>query len=111
MRKLTLLALVAALSTLSLHAAATPSITERTASMKHLDGFLPLDWDAQAGRLYLEIPKLDSDMIYVDSLPYGTGSNDLSLDRGQIGDSRLVRFERTGTKVLLVQPNIAFRSG
>ncbi|WP_144312690.1 zinc-dependent metalloprotease [Terriglobus saanensis] len=77
--------------------------------MKHLDGFVPLDWDAQSGKLYIEVPKLNSDMIYVDSLPYGTGSNDLSLDRGQIGDSRIVRFERSGPKVLLVQPNVAFR--
>ncbi|WP_047497248.1 zinc-dependent metalloprotease [Terriglobus sp. TAA 43] len=111
MRKLTVLALVVALSPLSIHAAAAPSIADKTKDMRHLDGFLPLDWDEQTGRLYLEIPKLDSDMIYVDSLPYGTGSNDLSLDRGQIGDGRLVRFERVGQKVLLVQPNVAFRSG
>ncbi len=87
------------------------SIAGKTAGMKHLSGFLPLDWDANAGKLYLEIPKLDSDMIYTDSLPYGTGSNDLGLDRGQVDDARIVRFERSGPKVLLVQPNMAFRSG
>jgi hypothetical protein len=115
MRKLALFALLIAVPLVSVHAAAPPAGTQRiadkTAGMRHLDGFLPLDWDAQAGKLYLEIPKLNSDMIYVDSLPYGTGSNDLSLDRGQIGDSRLVRFERSGPKLLLVQRNVAFRGG
>ncbi len=57
--------------------------------MKHIDGYLPLDWDAKAGKLYLEIPHLDAagnspDILYTHSLPYGTGSNDLGLDRGQI---------------------------
>ena len=58
-----------------------------------------------AGKLYLEIPHLDTDLLYTNSLPYGTGSNDLGLDRGQISEGRIVRFERSGPKVLLVQPN------
>jgi hypothetical protein len=78
--------------------------------MKHIDGLLPLDWDTKAGKLYLEIPHLDTDLLYSHSLPYGTGSNDLGLDRGQIAEGRLVRFERTGPKVLLIQPNQSFRS-
>jgi hypothetical protein len=87
-----------------------PSIEAKTAEMRHLPGFLPLHWDARGGRLYLEIPKLDLDMLYFDSLPYGTGSNDLFLDRGQVSPARLVRFERFGPRVLLVQPNENFRS-
>jgi hypothetical protein len=87
------------------------SIATKTASMKHMDGFMPLDWDAKTGKLYLEIPKLNSDMIYTDSLPWGTGSNDLGLDRGQVERGRIVRFERSGPKVLLVEPNEDFRSG
>jgi hypothetical protein len=86
------------------------TIASKTAGMKHLDGFLPLNWDAKAGKLYLEIPHLDTDILYSHSLPYGTGSNDLGLDRGQISEGQIVRFERTGPKVLLVQTNQAFRS-
>ena len=78
--------------------------------MQHLRGFLPLHWDAKKSRLYLEIPHLNVDILYFNSLPYGVGSNDLGLDRGQISEPRLVRFERVGTKILLVQPNQAFRS-
>jgi Met-zincin/Domain of unknown function (DUF5117) len=87
-----------------------PSIESKTAAMRHMPGFMPLHWDAKAGRLYLEIPQLHTDMLYFDSLPYGTGSNDLGLDRGQVSPARLVRFERIGPKVLLVQPNELFRS-
>jgi hypothetical protein len=49
-------------------------------------------------------------MLYVHSLPYGTGSNDLGLDRGQVSRGEVVRFERSGPKVLLVETNQAFRS-
>ena len=75
-----------------------------------MPGFLPLHWDAKNGRLYLEIPQLNADMLYFDSLPYGTGSNDLGLDRGQVSAAKLVRFERFGPKILLVRPNQYFRS-
>jgi hypothetical protein len=86
------------------------TISTKTTGMKHIDGFLPLDWDAKAGKLYLEIPHLDTDVLYTHSLPYGTGSNDLGLDRGQISPGQILRFERTGPKVLLVEPNQRFRS-
>ncbi|MGF7182497.1 zinc-dependent metalloprotease [Tunturiibacter psychrotolerans] len=91
------------------------TIATKTAGMKHLDGYLPLDWDAKTGKLYLEIPHLDSnghspDLLYTHSLPYGTGSNDLGLDRGQISSGEILHFERTGPKVLLVEPNQSFRS-
>ncbi|WP_263381557.1 zinc-dependent metalloprotease [Granulicella arctica] len=88
----------------------TPTIAAKITGMKHTDGFLPLDWDAKSGKLYLEIPRLDQDILYTNSLPYGTGSNDLGLDRGQTSQGKIVRFERTGPKVLLVEPNQAFRS-
>jgi hypothetical protein len=73
-------------------------------------GFLPLHWDDKGGKLYLEIRELNADMLYFDSLPYGTGSNDLGLDRGQVSRANLVRFERFGPKILLMQPNEFFRS-
>ena len=95
--------------------ASAQTISSKTTGMKHIDGYLPLDWDAKTGKLYLEIPHIDAagkspEILYTHSLPYGTGSNDLGLDRGQISRGQLVRFERTGPKVLLIEPNQAFRS-
>jgi Met-zincin/Domain of unknown function (DUF5117) len=88
----------------------SPGIDSRTAGMQHQRGFLPLHWDAKKGKLYLEIPRLNYDLLYFVSLPYGTGSNDLGLDRGQIDEPRVVRFTRVGPRVLLVQPSSYFRS-
>jgi hypothetical protein len=95
--------------------ASAQTISSKTTGMKHIDGYLPLDWDAKSGKLYLEIPHLtpdghSPDILYTHSLPYGTGSNDLGLDRGQISRGQLVHFERSGHKVLLIEPNQAFRS-
>ena len=90
--------------------AAAAEIESRTASLQHMHGFLPLHWDAKKGRLYLEIPHLNTDLLYFTSLPYGVGSNDLGLDRGQVSEPRIVRFERVGAKILLVQRNQFFRS-
>ena len=87
-----------------------PSIAEKTSAMRPMPGLLPLYWDAAKGKLYLEIPALDVDLLYVESLPYGVGSNDLGLDRGQMSDAEIVRFERFGPKILLIAPNEKFRS-
>ncbi len=86
------------------------TVAQRTAGLQHLEGFLPLDWDSRTGKLYLEIPKPGAELLYTDSLPYGTGSNDLGLDRGQTAPARLVRFERQGPKVLLVESNDRLRT-
>lgn len=94
---------------------ASPGVQEKTVGMKHHDGLIPLDWDSKTGKLYLEIPHLAPDgksaeYIYATSLPYGTGSNDLGLDRGQVSEGSIVRFERSGPKVLLTEPNELFRT-
>src|SRR5947209_12366226 len=90
--------------------ARTPSIEERTAGMRKLDGYFPLYWDERAGNLWLEIARFDTDFLYTTGLAAGLGSNDIGLDRGQEGGGRLVAFERVGPKVMLVQPNESFRS-
>ena len=97
---------LAALAT-SIHA---DTIAQKTAGMHHMDGYFPLDYDAKAGKLYLTIDKFNTDFLYLDQLPNGLGQNDIGLDRGQLGEQRLVRFERFGPKVLLVQPNLKYRS-
>jgi len=89
---------------------ALPSIADKTAGMQRMDGFLPLYWDADQGQLWMEIPALDTEMIYFTGFGAGLGSNDLGLDRGALTGSQLVRFERVGRKVLMVEPNYRFRA-
>jgi uncharacterized protein DUF4953/uncharacterized protein DUF5117 len=87
-----------------------PSIAIKTASMQKLPGYFPLFWDATAGKLWLQIDRLDEEFLYLESLASGIGSNDIGLDRGQMGGPRVVRFERIGPKVLLIQPNYSYRA-
>src|SRR6266851_5997510 len=90
--------------------AKTPAIAEKVAGMQKFPGYFPFYWDAKAGKIWLEIDKWNSEFLYVESLPAGIGSNDLGLDRGQLGQSHIVRFERTGPRILLIASNYAFRA-
>ena len=87
-----------------------PSIADKTKGLEKQDGFVPLYWNRADGTIWLEIPALDSELLYYTSLSAGLGSNDIGLDRGQLGGSHVVRFQRIGKKVLLVEPNYAFRA-
>ena len=49
------------------------------------EGFINYYWDDNKGRLYLEVKDLNSEFLYVNYLSAGIGSNDIGLDRGQIG--------------------------
>ncbi len=95
----------------SLFAQTVPSIADKTKGLSKLDGFIPLYWDGAAGKLWMEIPRLGEEFLFITGAPTGLGSNDIGLDRGQIGGERIVRFERVGNKVLMVQPNYGFRAG
>ena len=88
----------------------TASIAEKTKSMEKMAGYFNIYWDAKAGKLWLEIDKWETEFLYQSSLPAGIGSNDIGLDRGQLGGTHVVRFERSGPKVLLVQSNLEYRA-
>src|SRR5215211_3658239 len=86
------------------------TLTEKVVGMQKFSGFFPFYWDAKAGKVWLEIDKWNTEFLYVESLPAGIGSNDIGLDRGQLGTSAIVRFDRSGPRVLLVAPNYRFRA-
>jgi hypothetical protein len=73
-------------------------------------GFLNYYWDSEKGKIYLEIDKLNEDLIYVSYLSAGLGSNDIGLDRGQIGNSKIIKFEKIGNKIMVFEPNYKFRA-
>ena len=73
-------------------------------------GFFNFNYHSQKDQLFLSVDKLDQEFLYVNSLSQGIGSNDIGLDRGQLGNERIVYFTKTGNKLLLVQPNLKYRS-
>ncbi len=79
-------------------------------SFQKYEGFFTFYFDAKNNKVFLEVDQLDTDFLYVYSLSSGIGSNDIGLDRGQIGNEQLVYFKKSGNKLLLVQPNLKFRA-
>jgi hypothetical protein len=108
MLKNTLLIMTSLLMGMS--AFAQTSISEKTKDFEKKEGYFDFYWDEKAGKVWLEIDKIDAEFLYVNSLAAGIGSNDIGLDRGQLGDTRIVEFRRVGPKVLLVQPNYRYRA-
>ncbi|GGW89704.1 zinc-dependent metalloprotease [Alteromonas halophila] len=90
--------------------ATLPDIKTFTETMSETDGFVPFYYDKSGDSLYLQINNTGQKMLFQSSLPYGVGSNDIGLDRGQLGDTRLVSFERFGNKIMLTQHNTTYRA-
>jgi hypothetical protein len=89
----------------------TPTgIAGKVSGMKHYPGYFDFYYDEKQDKIHLVIDKFNTEFLYVNSLPAGIGSNDIGLDRGQLGNERIVKFDRRGPKILLVQPNYDFRA-
>src|SRR5688572_14017031 len=100
-RTLLLLALLPPVSAAAADRLPTPS--QRAAGLERRDGFLPFYWDAARGQILLEIVRWNEELLYGAGLAGGAGVLEASLDRGQLGDLGLVRFERVGPRVILHQ--------
>jgi len=81
-----------------------------TVGTEKYSGFLNYYFDENKGKIYMEVDKLNAEMIYVNYLSAGIGSNDIGLDRGKIGDAKIVKFQKIGKRLLLIQPNYAYRA-
>jgi len=74
------------------------------------DGYFTFYYDNSNDKIFLEIENLDKEFLYVNALSEGIGSNDIGLDRGQLGNTRVVKFIKAGNKLLLIQPNQYYRA-
>jgi len=91
-------------------AAPLPTIAGKTVGLEKMPGYFNLYWDSHTGKIWLEIDKWEKEVLYISSLKTGVGSNDIGLDRGQLGGQHVVKFVRSGPKVLLLEPNFAYRA-
>lgn len=110
MRFLSFALLCLCLHTGSAQTTAASKISDKTKNMKRYDGYFTFWWDAANGKIWLLVDKFDKEFLYVNSLPAGLGSNDIGLDRGLIGGTRIVAFAKVGKKLFLVQPNYSYRA-
>ena len=79
-------------------------------SIKSFKGYFNFSYNEESGSIKMEVKELNREFLYVSSLSSGIGSNDIGLDRGQLGGERIVKFIKTGNKLLLVQPNQDYRA-
>lgn len=79
-------------------------------NLKSFNGYFDFHYDEKEDKIYLEVDRLDQEFLYVHSLRTGLGSNDIGLDRGQLGGTALVKFEKAGNKLLLIQSNTRYRA-
>ncbi|KAB5491611.1 MULTISPECIES: zinc-dependent metalloprotease [Flagellimonas] len=83
---------------------------EKTKDFQKFSGYFNFFYDDGSDKIYLQVDDLDKEFLYVYSLSSGIGSNDIGLDRGQLGNEQVVFFKKAGNKLLLVQPNLTFRA-
>jgi hypothetical protein len=83
---------------------------QKTKTMQSYKGYFNFYYDVSNDKIFLEVAQLDQDFLYVNALAAGVGSNDIGLDRGQLGNSAVVRFIKSGNKLLLVQKNLKYRA-
>ncbi len=105
--KLFAVALIAIVLSPLTHAITLKELEDNAAQTQ---GFVTLIKDQDNGKVYLKITNLGEEFIYQTSLPHGLGSNDIGLDRGQLGSTSLAVFERVGNKVFLKQKPTRFRA-
>jgi len=86
------------------------TISAFTKDMAYHNGFIDFYWDNTTGKIYLKINQFNQDLLYTYYLRSGVGSNDIGLDRGQIGGYSLVQFKRLGNKIMMIEPNQSYRA-
>lgn len=90
--------------------ASSPVADADAPSLERFAGFVDLYWQEDTGKLLVGVRELDTPFLYQSALARGVGSNDLGLDRGQLGPTRIVRFVRSGPRVLLKADNLDYRA-
>lgn len=77
--------------------------------LEKAEGFVPFYWDAEEGKMLLEVPVFEEDVLYYVSAATNPGSVQVFMDRGVIYTA-VVHFVRSGDKVVVNQINLDFRA-
>lgn len=83
---------------------------EKMKDLKTYQGFFNFHYNEDKDEIYLEVDSLDTPYLYTQFLTTGVGSNDIGLDRGQLGNTKILEFRKAGNKLLLIEPNQKYRA-
>ena len=81
------------------------------AGMQRREGYIPMIWDEEQGKLYFELAHLDQDILYFTEVAKGSGSGSVGLEWAGGGEGGVIQFQRVGPRVMVVQKNTRFRAG
>ena len=84
--------------------------TMQASVTQKFNGFFAFEYEESKDKILLKVADLNKEFLYVNSLSEGIGSNDIGLDRGKLGGRRIVKFQKAGNKLLLIQPNYKYRA-
>lgn len=94
---------------------AQPTIADKTKGLTERPGLITSYLDAKKAKIYLKLPPANAnglvgEYLYVETMATGLGSNDLGIDRGQIGRTDILDIRTVGNKALFVVPNLNYRA-
>ncbi len=80
--------------------------------MAQAPGFIPVRWDAAHNQVEFTLTpqRMQQEFLRFTGLDEGVGSLEGGGDRGTVGPTSLCRFERAGSRVLVIQENLSFRA-
>lgn len=90
-------------------AQSVPPAAPAKSSAQRFDGYVPFTWDAAKGRVLLEVPAFDEDILYYVSAATNPGSVEAPFDRGVVY-SAVIHFVRSGGKVVVNRISVNFRA-
>jgi hypothetical protein len=88
----------------------TKSIDSFVSGFEKQSGFFNQYFDIASDKVYIEVSDTETEFLYYTSLARGLGSNDIGLDRGRLGSEHVLKFEKHGNKLLLIEANYSYRA-
>lgn len=83
--------------------APSASIASSTQGLKKYEGYFNFYFDEKTVKILLEVDKINTEFLYVNTTPAGT-------NRGNIAGFRIAKFVNIGNKVMLTLPNYDYRA-
>lgn len=85
---------------------AIPDTGKPTAASQRYEGFFNFSYDAEKGKILLEIDKFNEEFLYFGSITSGAGS---AIEKGS-ASSYIAKFVRVGPKIFLIRPEYNYRA-
>ncbi len=93
-----------------------PELGPKVAGLERRAGLFDLYVDRAQGKVFAVLPAANgprgriAEVLYVEGITTGLGSNPVGLDRGQLGDTQVLDVRRVGSRILFEAENLRYRA-